>query len=250
VHVLAASDFKSRHRRMGLGVVWAAVTPLFQGLVIAVVFSVVGRFDAGIPFPFALYVLTGVMPWQFFTAAMMGGTKSLLESGSIVQRVAVPRLALPMATVAANLYNLVFTLVALLAIVAIFAFDRLGQIYLLPIAVTMLIGLALGMALTLCTILVRYRDLDPFLQTVIVAWFWVTPMIYRLDDSRLVHHPLIQNLIRANPITGMVGMFRAAYVGLPLDLWSTVSTAAWTVFFLVLGWRVFTRREATIADFI
>lgn len=250
VHVLAVSDVKARYRRLGLGVVWAAVTPLFQGVVIAIVFSVVGRFSDVIPFPFALYVLTGVMPWQFFVSAMMGGTKSLLEAGSIVQRVALPRMALPTANVAANFYQLIFTLVALLVIVAAMRFDLLHQLYLLPAAVAMLVALAYGMALTFSTLLVRFRDLDPILQSATLAWFWITPIIYSLHDTRLEEHPVIQNIIRANPITGMVGLFRSAYLGMPVDGWATLATVGWTVFFLVVGWRVFSRREATIADFI
>jgi ABC-type polysaccharide/polyol phosphate export permease len=128
--------------------------------------------------------------------------------------------------------------------------DLLVQLYLLPVAVLLLLSLAYGIALALATLQVRYRDVDPLLQTAILAWFWVTPIIYPLNDPRLVAHPLIQDLIRANPVTGVVGMFRSALVGLPVDAWATISTVGWTVLLLVLGWRVFTRREATVADFL
>jgi ABC-type polysaccharide/polyol phosphate export permease len=250
VHVLAASDFKSRHRRFGLGVAWAAVTPLFQGAVIAVVFTAVGRFSEAIPFPYALYVLTGVMPWQFFSAAVVGGSRSVLDNGPIVLSRGMPRAALPTASVLANLYGLVFTLGALLLIVGVVRVDLLVQIYLLPVAVLLLLLLAYGIALALATLQVRFRDVDPLLQTAILAWFWVTPIIYPFNDPRLAAHPLIQDLIRVNPVTGVVGMFRSAFVGLPVDAWATISTVGWTVLLLVVGWRVFTRREATVADFL
>ena len=257
VRTLASSDFKARYRRLGLGVVWAVVTPLVQGLVIAAVFSLLRR-GAGrelVPgeatsFPFALFVLTGIMPWQFFLSAMLGGSRSLLDAGQIVQRVRLPRAALPTATIAAQLYNLAFMLGVLLLIVAGFAFERLGRLWLLPAAVVLLVGLAYGIALTFATLQVRFRDLEPLMQAATIVWFWVTPIIYGLHEFGLSEHPAVQNLIRVNPMTGVVGLFRSAYLGLPVDAWATVSSAAWTLVLLVLGWRVFTRREATVADFL
>ncbi len=250
VRTLASSSFKSRYRRLGLGVMWAVITPLIQGLLIAAVFTILGRADLAGPFPYALYVLTGIMPWQFFVSAMLGGSGSLLEAGQIVQRVRLPRAALPTAVVVANLYNLAFMLGVLLLLVGAFALERMGQLYLLPAAVALLILLPYGIALTFSTLQVRYRDIDPMLQAAVMAWFWVTPIIYPFFFDRLAEHPLVMNLIRANPMTGVVGLFRSAYVGLPVDLWATVSSVAWTAFFLVVGWRVFTRREATVADYL
>lgn len=250
VQTLASSDFKARYRRLGLGVVWAVVTPLVQGLVIAAVFSLLRRGEARYPFPFALFVLTGIMPWQFFLSAMLGGSRSLLDAGQIVQRVRLPRAALPTATIAAQLYNLAFMLGVLLLIVAAFAFDRLGRLWLLPAGVLLLVGLSYGIALTFATLQVRFRDVEPLMQAATMVWFWVTPIIYGLHEFGLNEHPAVQNLIRANPMTGVVGLFRAAYLGLPVDAWATVSAAAWTLFLLLVGWRVFTRREATVADFL
>jgi len=250
VRTLAASDFKSRYRRLGLGLVWAVVTPLVQGLLIAAVFSILNREQLAGPFPYALYVLTGIMPWQFFTSAMLGGSVALLDAGQIVQRVRLPRAALPTAAVITHLYNLAFMLGVLALIVAAFAAERMGQLYLLPAAIVLLILLPYGIALTFATLQVRYRDVEPFLHAVVMAWFWVTPIIYPFFFEPLQAHPLVVNLIRANPMTGVVGLFRSAFLELPVDTWATVSSVVWTVFFLVVGWRVFTRREATVADYL
>ena len=246
VGALASSQFKGRYRRLGLGVAWAVINPIVQAVLIAVVFHYLVRFK--LEFPYALLVLTGIMPWNFLVTAIAAGTTSVLDSASIVERVSLPRVALPTATIIVSLLNFAFMLATLLVITAVLAPGRLGWIWLLPPAVAIQVALLYGIVLVTSTLHVRYRDVGQLVQAATLAWFWATPVIYPM--SVLGGRPLLEGLARANPMTGVISLYRAAFLHLPIDGWAVIGTLGWTVVFLVAGWRLFLRRESTIADFI
>jgi ABC-type polysaccharide/polyol phosphate export permease len=246
VLALATTAFKGRYRRLGLGVLWAVINPLIQGLLIAAVFRYLVHLDLG--FPFALFVLAGVMPWNFFVTALGTGTTSITDSGDIVQRVAVPRMAIPTAALLTNLFHFAFAVVTLLVLCAALAVGRMGQVWMLPAAILLQVGLLGGLTLLLSPLQVRYRDIGPAVGAASLAWFWATPIAYPLF---VLHDaPALQAIVRANPMTGVVSLYRAALLHLPLDGWALLASAGWTVALLGVGWVVFSRRERTVADFI
>lgn len=248
--VLASSEFKSRYRRLGLGVIWAVLNPLVQSLLIALVFTVGLRgLSASVDVPFALFVLTGMMPWSFFAGALTGGTMSLTESGQIVQRVALPKAALPTASLMVAMANYAFVLATLLGIVAVWAFDRLDLVWTLPAVLVVHVALLYGMTLLTSSLQVRYRDVGQLVGAAVLAWFWVTPVIYPLSIVA-EGHPLVASLIRANPMTGIVSGYRTALLDLPLDATAAWWSVGWAGFFVLAGWAVFRRREGTVADFL
>ncbi|MFN2544485.1 MAG: ABC transporter permease [Actinomycetota bacterium] len=246
VLALATSEFKGRYRRLGLGVLWAVLNPLVQGLLIAVVLHHLARFSLG--FPYALFVLAGIMPWNFFVSALTSGTTSILDSADIVQRVAVPRAAVPTASLLTNLFNFGFVLATLVAICAAFAPGRMSQVWLLPVCVALQVGLTYGLVLLISPLHVRYRDLGQLVSAATLAWFWATPVIYPISILHGV--PALEALVRANPMTGVTSLYRTAVLHLPVDRWALAASIAWTAATLVAGWIVFARREATVADFI
>lgn len=250
VGALAGSEFKSRYRRLGLGVTWAVLNPLVQSLVIALVFSTLRAFGDLDGVPYVLFLMAGMMPWNFFVSTLTGGTNSLLESRQILQRVAMPRAALPTASLVVNLFNFAFMLGTLLVIVAIGAIERMTQIWMLPLAVALNVGLVYGMTLLTSSLQVRYRDVGQLVGAALLAWFWVTPIVYPITFEPLTRHTLVQSVIRANPMTGIVSLYRAALLRFPVDWVAVGWSAGWAAFFLIVGWVVFSRREATVADFL
>lgn len=246
VSALATSEFKGRYRRLGLGVLWAVINPLVQGTLIAVVFGLLvpGRFSFG--FPYALFVLAGIVPWSLFVTALVSGTGSVLDRGSIVDRVALPRRAFPAATLLTNLINSSFMFGTLFLIVAVLAPGRLGGIWLLPGAIVLQTGLIFGVTLLTSILVVRYRDVAQFVTAATTAWFWATPVAY--PPSVLTGHRLLEPLVTANPMTGVVSLYRGAFLHLPVDGVAVLASLAWTVVLVMVGWVVFGSKEATIAD--
>jgi ABC-type polysaccharide/polyol phosphate export permease len=245
---LASSEFKSRYRRLGLGVLWAVINPLVQSIVIAIVFSRL-RGDTKLgDIPFVLYVMAGMMPWTFFANTLLGGTSTLTDSGQIIQRVSLPRASLPTATMLVNIYNFAFVLLTLVVMVAIMAWSHMGNAWMLPAVVLVQIGLMYGMILLTSSLQVRYRDVGQLVGAALLVWFWITPIVYPMDF--VAGHPLVRAIIRANPLTGIVSAYRFALLDFPLDRVAALWSLGWTAFFLVVGWVVFRSREDTLADFL
>jgi ABC-type polysaccharide/polyol phosphate export permease len=198
--------------------------------------------------PYALFVLAGIMPWNFFVTALTTGTTSILDSGDIVQRVAVPRAALPTANLMSNLFNFGFVLATLLIICAAFDIGRMSRVWILPAAVVLQVGLVYGLTLLTSALHVRYLDLGQLVMAGALAWFWLTPIVYPI--SILDGVPALQAAVRANPMTGVISLYRTALLHMPLDGWAVVGSIGWAAAMIAIGWAVFARREATVADFI
>jgi ABC-type polysaccharide/polyol phosphate export permease len=246
VYALATSEFKGRYRRLGLGVLWAVINPLVQALLIAAVLRHLVRFSIGPPY--ALFVLTGIMPWTFFVSALTSGTSSILDSADIVQRVAVPRAALPTSSLLTNLLNFMFVIATLIVACVAFAVDRMALVWALPAAVALEIALVYGLTLLTSTLHVRYRDLGQLVTAGLLVWFWATPLVYPI--SILDNSPVLQAVVRANPMTGVLSLYRTSLLHIPLDGVAAAAAAGWTAVLLAVGWVVFSKREATVADFI
>jgi ABC-type polysaccharide/polyol phosphate export permease len=250
IYALAATQFKGRYRRLGLGVVWSVVNPLIQAGLIAVVFQVLARdrpLPGGFAFPYALFVLSGNMPWAFFTSGLSGGTTSILENSGMVQRVALPRTVFPTASMASALLNFAFMLGTVVVLVAILASERLVSVWLLPAPVLLECLLFFGMSLLTATLTVRYRDIGQLVNAATGAWFWVTPIIYPLE---FIDSQTLRDVIRVNPMTGVISLYRGALLDLPVDGVAVAWSCAFAAVFLLVGWQVFRRREGTVADFI
>src|SRR4051794_32706212 len=205
IATIARKDFLVRYRRASFGVLWALALPLVQAVVLALVVPKFAHFTT--PGSYLTFVFAGTVAWTFFLATVTQGSTSIVDNQSVTTRVYFPRVVLPLAAVLSNLYSFVPTL-AILAVMATVSVG-LGPQLLLIIPASLLMCILTGsISILLAALHVYFRDTRYLVQAALIAWFYVTPVIYPLSA---VHS--LQSWLEINPATGVVEMFRVATVG-------------------------------------
>src|SRR3974390_2057567 len=110
IWALALKELKVRYKRSVLGFMWALLNPALLMVVLTLVFSSIMRF----PIPhYAIFLLSVLLPWTFFSQALAYGVESIVSNGDLIKKVSVPKVVFPIAALISNLINLVLSLIPL-----------------------------------------------------------------------------------------------------------------------------------------
>jgi ABC-2 type transport system permease protein len=241
---LSRQNFYVRYRRAALGVLWAVGLPLVQAMVLAFVFSRVLR--VGTVEHFAVFVLTGITVWNFFNTSVQAAATSIVDQSSISTRVYFPRMVFPLVAVGANLYGYGLSLLVLLAAAVIDGVGlELGLLWLLP-GTGLLLVLTSSLAVLLAGLHVYFRDLRYIVQAAFIAWLYMTPVIYSVEQAGRYG-----DLLVLNPVTGVVLLFRAAIIGQDAYFVPAIlSSIAWTLGLTAIGLVLHRRYDRVFSDLL
>jgi lipopolysaccharide transport system permease protein len=175
---LVVRDLKARYKNSALGILWSILNPLFLMLVFTVLFSVLANNQIR---QYPIFVLVGLIPWNFFSGSLMSGTTAVTGNSALVKKVYFPRELLPTSALLSNLVNFFFAFAVLIVFLYIFGIGLTVHAFWVPaILITQLI-FTLGLALLLGSLTVFYRDVLMILEVVMLAWFFLTPVFYSLE---------------------------------------------------------------------
>jgi lipopolysaccharide transport system permease protein len=238
---------KIRYRQTVLGVAWAILQPVMMVAVFTVFFGrLAGLPSAGLPYP--LFAIAGLLPWMFFASAVSTAGNSIVASERLVTKIYFPRLAIPFAAVGVSAVDFTIALGVLGVLMAWYGVWP-GSEFLMAIPIAGVIGLAgLGFGTGLAALNVRYRDFRYVIPFLIQFWMFSTPTVYmqpQADGS-----DLMSVLIWANPLTGLIGGFRAACLGLPIPWPQLALSTAIVSAAAVAGTAYFRKSEDDFADII
>ena len=251
---LAAKEIKVRYKLPWLGVLWAFLAPLCLSLILWLVFTSIMPMPAA-RCPFFLLLLTGLLPWNFFAQSVSHATMSVLDAGTLIRSTAFPRALVPLSIVAANLFNFLTALLVMMAVMGLSGFGLGRWIWLLPLAIGAQVLLTTGLALIVSGLQVRYRDVKYLTELGLLAWFYVTPIIYPLE--LMARGPAALRLIGVmNPLVGVVELYRLALFGpipgpgfvAPAAVFAV--TAVGAIGACAIGLAIFRRHEPTFADWV
>ena len=240
-------DVKVKYKQTLLGMAWAVIQPVMTMLVFTFVFGSVAKVATdGIPYP--VFSFAALLPWGLFEVALNQGSRSLVAHNNMVTKIYFPRLILPMSSVFAGLVDF---LIAFVILILLMFYYRISPAYellwTLPLFILLAIVTALGVALWLSAINVRYRDVNQALPFLTRFWLFVTPIAYSSD----IISGKWQYLYYLNPMAGVVDGFRWALLGSGTGpgptLW--VSTGI-SILILISGLFYFRSMEKTFADTI
>jgi len=199
---LTARELKARYRGSVLGFFWSLVNPLLLLGVYGVVFGfILVPLRAEGAQPYAVFLVTGLFPWIWFSTSLLEGSASLLANAGLIRKAVFPAELLPLVSVAANLVHF---LLALPIVGAALVVGRvLGHpvggwgVLTLPAVILIQLPLVAGLALGLSALTAHFKDMRDILTNMLTLLFFLTPIIYPIQAIPIDWMKLA---IRANPL--------------------------------------------------
>ena len=243
IRSLVHKDLRGRYQASVLGFLWTFIVPLCQLLVYTVVFSVMMRSNVE---KFYLYLFVALIPWNFFSSCLTGGSSCIIQQQSLVNKIYFPREVVPVAYVTSSFVNMLYCEIVVVA-VALFSGVRfsLPGLLCLPVVMAVEYVLALGITMIMSAVDVYFRDLEHILGIISMAWMFMTPIMY--DMSMVPEH--LRFIFRLNPMTSVVTAYRdILYSGGVPKMETLLVSAGMGILFLIIGFLVFGKLKRRFSE--
>jgi lipopolysaccharide transport system permease protein len=184
-------DLRAKYRGSVLGVLWSLAHPVVLMLVYLVVFSALLKVQAADYPHYWLFLLAGLPVWVFFATSLQSASRSLVENANLIRKVRFPRQLVPLSMVATQLVSLGVMLAIVVAFSLVYVPEARDTVWLaLPLA-PLVVCLVAGVALAVASLNALYRDVEHVIAALLLPWFFLTPVLYSLEnvpggDNRLL----------------------------------------------------------------
>jgi homopolymeric O-antigen transport system permease protein len=252
IYFMTWRDLKVRYKQTLLGVSWAILQPFLTMVVFSIFFGELAKIPSdGIPYPIFSY--TALLPWTLFANALNNASRSLVSQQNMVTKIYFPRLVLPLASVVAGVVDFALAFLVLVGMMIYYNATGATELVissklwtLIPFILLALVT-ALGVALWLSALYVKYRDVNYILPFLSEVWKYLSPIAY----STTLIPAKWQIVYSLNPMAGVVNGFRWALLGTPTppDI-RLVASVAVSLLLLITGLLYFRNMEKTFADTI
>jgi lipopolysaccharide transport system permease protein len=237
-------SIKVLYAQSAIGIGWAVIQPLFSMLIFTVVFGWFAKIDSN-GVPYSLFSLAALVPWTYFSNALLEAGNSLVSQSQMLSKVYFPRLVLPLSGVLAKLVDFCIAMLMLLGLMLVYQVFPTWNCLFLPLLILIMLASALGIGLWLTAMAIQYRDIKHALSFVVQLAMYASPVIY----SANIIPERFRYLYAINPMVGVIEGFRSALLEtgpMPWDL-IAIGSASATVF-LVSGLFYFRRQERVFSD--
>lgn len=174
---LVRKELKVKYTASVLGAVWSLLNPVM----FLAVFSLVGYVLDNLIENFAVFLLSGLLAWNFMANALHSGATSVIDNANLVKKMAFPREILPLSAVGVALFDFVLQSGVFILFIAIYPGHgfQLPELWLYPLALAVLLVFTTALTLWVAALNVRYRDVGHLLNLALLVWFWATPIVYQ-----------------------------------------------------------------------
>jgi ABC-2 type transport system permease protein len=264
---LVRKELKVKYTASVLGAVWSLLNPVM----FLAVFSFVTRvLNNQIPH-FPVFLLSGLLAWNFFANTLLTGARSVVDNANLVKKMAFPRELLPLSAIGVALFDFVLQSTVLILFIAVSGHGfRFPELLLYPLAIVALLVFTMALTFWVAALNVRYRDVGHLLSLALLVWFWATPIVYqgwlvqdKLESVRILWFDAWA-LYLLNPVAVIVLGFQRALYGVVVPdpgedpVLPLISLSAQTgMLFALLGvsilllffaWRSFFHRSGDFAE--
>jgi len=244
VLVLLGKELKVRYKGTVLGYAWSVAYPLAFTLVFYFVFRLIAR----VPIEnYALFLVMGLFPWQWFQNSINGANGFLLANAPLIKKVSFPRSLLVLTGVLNDLVHFVASIPVIVALL-LWSGGRPTAAWLwqVPILIVIQFGVTYGLSLLVATANLFLRDLERLVGIVTMLWLYVTPVLYSWD--------MVPASIRwtrwLNPMALVIGSWREVFAEGHLTPEVVAAAAGWSILIAVAGQLVYRRLEWRFAELV
>lgn len=235
-------EIRGKYKGSFLGVLWSFINPLLQTIVYTIVFSIIMKNDMD---NYLIFVVTGIIPWNFFLTSMIQGMTTIKANSGIIKKVYFPREILPISVVLSGLVNF---FISCLIILVFCVFSGVGvswHIILVPVIAVIQFLFTLGLVFALSAVNIYIQDTEYIVQFVLNMLFYATPILYTATDLP-ANFAMLLNL---NPMTHILTSYRDLFMYHILPGIKTIMIlVVISVLVCIIGYMIFKKLERGFAE--
>ncbi|MBC7388623.1 MAG: ABC transporter permease [Opitutaceae bacterium] len=247
VYILSWKDISVKYKQSVIGYGWSIFRPISTLLVFIFVFqNVFGKTTPGVPY--ALVVLCGIIPWQFFASAISSSNESLVSNAAMISKVYFPRIFLPVSAIMISLPDFLISIVLLFSLILFYNAGIGLPILLLPFTFLILLVLICGISFLFSALNVKYRDFRHIIAFFLQIGGYLSPVAYTINIIPAKWHWLYA----LNPLVGLLEAIRWSVIPnySPLNVNWYLYSVSFSVVFLLIGIRYYRKTEKGFADIL
>ncbi len=253
---LGIKEFAVQYRYPLLGILWAFLMPLCLIATLIAVFSkIIKVIIPGYPFP--LYLITGVLPWNYFASSLSSAVTKISGSGSLVKDVYFPREVIPLSNILSNLITFLISIGIMGIVFSVLNIKFSRFVIFLPMIIFLETVLIIGASLFVSSIQVRFRDIRYIVEIFLLIIFYLSPIFYPIDLVKSMPNVFFK-LYLLNPFVSIVTLYRVIFLRDYLSvlsrdnpymlLYIVIYPVLCSVIVFVIGFFVFKKLELNFVD--
>lgn len=241
---MTEKELRARYKHTLFGFFWLVANPVLQMLVIGFVFTFFMREPIK---NYYFYLFTGLLVWNFFSLSLTKTTPSIIFERSLIKKAAFPRSVIPLSIIFSNLVHLILAQVLFLVPVLFLGTMRISSVLPITCAYILLVVFTVAISLITSALNVRFRDINFFVQALLIIWFYATPIVY---SFLIIPHAYIW-LWRLNPMTSILQLFQYGLIAYPAPgpAMLTVNITI-IIFTFIIGLWIFRRESKNFDDWV
>lgn len=244
LYAMTAKELRARYKHTVFGFLWVIINPLLQMLVIGFVF----RFFIKEPIKnYYYYLFVGLLTWNFFSLSLTKATPSIVFERSLIKKARFPHSVIPISIIISNVVHFILGLSLLMLPLLMLGSISIVRVPALLLGLILIIVFTLGISLLTSALNVQFRDINFFVQALLIIWFYATPIVY----SIFVVPKNIIWLWRLNPVTAPVQLLQYALADAPPPGPAMIASNSFVIFTaLIIGWNLFKKLSKNFDDWV
>jgi len=240
--VLTQKDLKVRYKSSFLGYLWSIANPLAFAFVFFIAFKIIMRIQME---AYALFLIVGLFPWQWFANSVGVNPTVFLANSSIIKKINFPRSILPFSIVLQDMLHFIVSIPVVLLFM--FMYHKTpGWIWLagIPILLVSQFILVYGISLAIASVNLFFRDLERLTGILVTLLFYFTPVIYPEDMVPVAY----RRLIALNPLTPLMVSWRDLFLHNQLHVRYLALSLGYALVFLLVGTFIYRKLSWKFAE--